>query len=69
MSGLCISYSKTHLVWIGSQKYSNAILIPNSKLNWGSTNFTLLRINFDVDLLNAPIIKPPANEFWADIYM
>ena len=57
MSGLCINYSKTHTVWIGSKKYSNDILIPNSKLNWGSTKFTLLGINFDVDLLNMPSIN------------
>lgn len=57
MSGLCINYSKTQTVWIGSKKYSNDILIPNCKLNWGSTKFTLLGINFDVDLLNMPSIN------------
>lgn len=43
--------------WIGSKTYSTDILIRNSKLIWGSTKFTLLGINFDVDLLNMPSIN------------
>lgn len=56
MSGLCIKHSKTHSVWIGSKKYSNDILISNSKLNQETTKFTLLGKNFDVDSLNMPSI-------------
>lgn len=48
MSGLCINYSKTHSVWIGSKKYSNDILIPNSKLSFD---------DFDDDFLNMPSIN------------
>ncbi|XP_062599221.1 uncharacterized protein LOC134260692 [Saccostrea cucullata] len=50
MSGLHINYAKTHIVWIGSKKYSNEILLPNYNLNWGTTRFTLLGIHFDVEL-------------------
>ena len=54
MSGLCINYTKTQTVWIGSKRYSNDVLIPNSEFNWKTTNFTLLGIHFDVDLQNIP---------------
>ena len=52
MSGLHINFDKTHIVWIGSKKYSNEILLPNYKLKWGTTRFTLLGIHFDVELEN-----------------
>ena len=54
MSGLCLNYSNTQTVWIGSKKFCNDILIPDSNFNWNTIRFTLLGINFDVDLHNIP---------------
>ncbi|XP_056014216.1 uncharacterized protein LOC130052654 [Ostrea edulis] len=50
MSGLYINFDKTHIVWIGSKRFSNEILLPNYKLKWGTTRFKLLGIHFNVDL-------------------
>lgn len=50
VSGLNINFSKTQVVWIGSQKYSDQELCQERKLSWGSTSFKLLGIHFDVDL-------------------
>ena len=54
MSGLHINYEKTHVIWLGSKKYSNETLLPNYRLKWGSTRFTLLGIHFDVELDKIP---------------
>ena len=51
LSGLNINMSKTKVVWIGSKKFSNQVYHHSRwKLDWGSTSFTLLGINFSVDL-------------------
>ena len=49
-SGLRMNKSKTKLIWIGRKKYSKDKLRVKSNLEWGETKFTLLGINFDVDL-------------------
>lgn len=52
ISGLKINFSKTHVVWIGSKKYSNDVLCHDRNLSWGTTKFKLLGVNFDVNLEN-----------------
>ena len=56
-SGLKMNTSKTKVVWIGNKKYSNLILCPDVKLDWSSSNFKLLGIEFSLDLQNMIIAK------------
>lgn len=51
ISGLKINSSKTKIIWIGSKKISKQVFHHTRwKLDWGSTTFSLLGINFSVDL-------------------
>jgi hypothetical protein len=50
ISGLKINFSKTQVIWIGSKKYSSDRLCENWNLSWRKTTFTVLGINFDVDI-------------------
>ena len=50
ISGLKVNFSKTHVVWIGSKKYSTESIKTKWKLNWGINRFKLLGITFDTDL-------------------
>ena len=46
-----INSSKTKIVWIGSKKFSDQVFHHTRwKLDWGSTTFSLLGINFFVNL-------------------
>ena len=56
-SGLKINKSKTKLVWIGRRKHSKCKLNINSNLEWGVSEFKLLRIWFSVDLVKIPSIN------------
>ena len=49
-SGLKVNYDKTHVIWIGSKKYSQDSIKTKWKLSWGVQKFKLLGLNFDVDL-------------------
>ena len=49
-SGLKVNFAKTHVVWIGSKKYSTDSIKTKWKLNWGVNRFKLLGITFDTDL-------------------
>ena len=49
-SGLKVNFSKTHVVWIGSKKYSTQSIKTRWKLQWGVTRFKMLGIIFDTDL-------------------
>ena len=49
--------TKTKIVWIGRKKHSKDKLICNSKLDWGTTCFTLLGILFSVKLKNIPLMN------------
>ena len=52
LTGLKVNSSKTKIVWIGSKKFSNQVFHHSRwKLDWGSTSFNLLGIDFSVDLL------------------
>ena len=50
MSGLNINIDKTKVVWIGKKKYSQDRICVKWGLEWGSSRFTLLGIQFSVDL-------------------
>jgi hypothetical protein len=50
ISGLCINYNKTQVIWIGNMKYSEKILHTDDSLEWAKERFKLLGIDFDVDL-------------------
>ena len=52
MSGLRINMDKTKLVWIGEKRNSKDKFDVGKELVWGASNFTLLGINFSVDLTN-----------------
>ena len=57
VSGLKINSSKTKAVWVGNKKYSDLILCPDLKLQWCSSNFKLLGIEFSLDLDSMPEIN------------
>ena len=50
ISGLKTNFDKTQVVWIGAKKYSTEAIKTRWKLSWGTTQFKLLGIMFDVDL-------------------
>ena len=41
---------KTKIIWIGRKNFSKDKLKVSVKLDWGDTEFTLLGLNFSVDL-------------------
>ena len=55
LSGLKINSLKTKVVWIGSKKFSNQVFHHSRwKLEWGSTNFNLLGVEFSVEIGKIP---------------
>ena len=51
ISGLKINYIKSKAIWIGSKKYSKDVYHHTRwKLEWGSNQFSLLGINFTLNL-------------------
>ena len=51
VSGLKINYTKSKAIWIGSKKHSKDVFHHSRwKLEWGDEQFTLLGINFSVNL-------------------
>lgn len=50
ISGLKINFDKTHVIWLGLNKYSTAAIKTKYKLIWGQSEFKLLGIKFHVDL-------------------
>ena len=52
MSGLKVNIDKTKLVWIGKKRHSKDKFDVGKDLVWGTSSFTLLGINFSVDLTN-----------------
>ena len=55
LSGLKIKSLKTKVVWIGSKKFSNQVFHHSRwKLEWGSTNFNLLGVEFSVEIGKIP---------------
>ena len=54
ISGLKINLTKTQIIWIGSKKYSTDTFLHQHKLQWGKEKFTLLGIEFCVNLHQIP---------------
>ena len=50
ISGLKTNFDKTQVVWIGAKKYSTDSIKTRWKLSWGTTQFKLLGVIFNVDL-------------------
>ncbi len=50
ISGLKMNVNKTQVIWLGSKKYSDEIISPDLNLQWGNQSFTLLGIEYHVDL-------------------
>ena len=51
ISGLKINYTKSKAIWIGSKNISkDAYHHTRLKLEWGQYQFTMLGINFTIDL-------------------
>ena len=50
MSGLAVNYTKSQAIWIGSKWFCSEKLVNNTDLVWGSKNFPVLGIEFDIDL-------------------
>ena len=48
---------KTKLVWLGRKKHSREKLAVDSNMHWGITEFTLLGIDYSVELDIIPIIN------------
>ena len=53
-SGLKMNKEKTKVIWIGRKKYSKEKLNVSEILDWGKCEFTLLGIEFSVNLSNMP---------------
>ena len=50
-SGLKVNYTKSKAIWIGSKKYSKDVYHHSRwKLEWGAKEFSLLGINFTINL-------------------
>ena len=49
LSGLKVNTEKTKIIWIGKKRFSTDKLIPRS-LDWNTSKFNLLGINFSVNL-------------------
>ena len=50
ISGLKLNVDKTQVIWIGNKIYSEETFLPELNLQWGRTKFTLLGIEFSVNL-------------------
>ena len=49
-SGLKMNKEKTKMIWIGQKKFSKEKLQTPHKLNWGDTDFSILGLEFSVDI-------------------
>ena len=50
LSGLKVNFDKTHVIWIGKEKFSSKTIKTKFKLAWGVTEFKLLGVNFHMNL-------------------
>ena len=57
LSGLKVNVEKTKLVWIGSRKNSLQKLDVNQDMCWGENKFSLLGLQFTVNLIQIPRIN------------
>ena len=49
-SGLKMNMEKTKVIWIGRKRFSKEKLSVSAKLEWGCSDFTLLGIDFSLNL-------------------
>ena len=57
ISGLKLNIDKTQVIWIGSKIYCSDTFLPELNLQWGRDKFTLLGIDFSVNLHEIPKIN------------
>ena len=56
LSGLKVNTEKTKLIWLGRKKHSRDKFETKQQLDWGTTKFKLLGLNFSVDI-DIPLIN------------
>lgn len=56
-SGLKPNVEKTTCIWIGSKRFSEERLCPESKLTWSKSHFTALGINYSLNLAEIPALN------------
>ena len=57
LSGLKVNSDKTKIVWLGKKKHSKDKFEIKENLDWGTTKFNLLGINFSVNLSEIPSLN------------
>ena len=50
LSGLKVNTEKTKIIWLGRKKHSRDKFEVKQQLDWGTTKFKLLGLNFSVDI-------------------
>ena len=49
-SGLAMNYDKTKVIWFGCQNPPETIYLPHLKFQWNPKTFSLLGVDFTIDL-------------------
>ena len=57
LSGLKVNTEKTKIIWLGRKKHSRDKFEIKQQLDWGTTKFKLLGLNFSVDIDDIPSIN------------
>ena len=57
LSGLKVNTEKTKIIWLGRKKHSRDKFEIKQQLDWGTTKFMLLGLNFSVDIDEIPLIN------------
>ena len=57
LSGLKINKTKTKMIWIGKKRLSRIKLKSDSQLDWGTNEFKLLGLEFNVNIENMPVMN------------
>ena len=57
LSGLKVNTEKTKIIWLGRKKHSRDKFEIKQQLDWGTTKFKLLGLNFSVDIDDIPLIN------------
>ena len=57
LSGLKVNTDKTKIIWLGKKKHSQDMYETPQKLDWGTTEFNLLGLQFSVDLNKIPAMN------------
>ena len=51
-SGLSMNFDKTKVVWFGCDDPPNTVFLPHLNFEWNPRSFTVLGVDFTIDLLN-----------------